>query len=111
MLPVSTRRLPNRSAPINLGSAELVSINTLVSMIEAIAGVKLERHYNLSAPRGVAGRNSDNTMIRRILDWEPNIPLKVGLAKTYAWIAQQYQERKAGKRVVREAPLVGTATM
>jgi GDP-D-mannose 3',5'-epimerase len=90
------------ATPINLGSAELVSVDELVSLIEEIAGVKLERRYNLSAPRGVAGRNSDNTMIKSILGWEPTIPLRVGLAKTYAWIAQQYQDRKAGKRVVTE---------
>ncbi|UCD42449.1 MAG: NAD-dependent dehydratase, partial [Chloroflexota bacterium] len=79
---------------------ELISINDLVSMIEEIAGVKLERHYKLDAPRGVAGRNSDNTMIKEILDWEPNIPLREGMQETYAWISQQYWDRKAGKRTV-----------
>jgi len=88
------------ATPINLGSSELISINDLVSMIEEIAGVKLERHYKLDAPRGVAGRNSDNTMIEEILGWEPNIPLQEGMHKTYAWISQQYQDRKAGKRTV-----------
>jgi nucleoside-diphosphate-sugar epimerase len=77
------------ATPINLGSSELISINDLVSMIEQIAGVELERHYKLDAPRGVAGRNSDNTMIKEILDWEPNIPLQEGMQKTYIWIAQQ----------------------
>lgn len=88
------------ATPINLGSAELVSVNELVSMIEEIAGVRLERKYNLSAPRGVAGRNSDNTFIKSVLGWEPNIPLREGLAKTYAWIESQYYDRKAGKQVV-----------
>jgi nucleoside-diphosphate-sugar epimerase len=88
------------ATPINLGSSELISINDLVSMIEEIAGVNLERHYKLDAPRGVAGRNSDNTMIKEILDWEPNIPLREGMQGTYAWIAQQYQDRKAGKRTI-----------
>ncbi len=88
------------ATPINLGSSELISINDLVSMIEEIAGVELERHYKLDAPRGVAGRNSDNTMIKEILDWEPHIPLRDGMQKTYAWIAQQYLDRKAGKRTV-----------
>ena len=88
------------ATPINLGSSELISINDLVSMIEEIAGVKLERHYKLDAPRGVAGRNSDNTMIKEILDWEPNIPLREGMQETYAWISQQYWDRKAGKRTV-----------
>jgi len=86
------------ATPINLGSSELVSINDLVSLIEGIAGIRLFRKYDLNAPRGVAGRNSDNTMIRSILDWEPSSPLQVGLEKTYTWIEQQYADRKAGKR-------------
>ena len=88
------------ATPINLGSSELVSINTLVSLVEEIGGVKLEREYQLDAPQGVAGRNSDNTMIKQILGWEPQTPLREGLAKTYAWIAQQYADRQAGKRTV-----------
>lgn len=88
------------ATPINLGSSELVSINELVTMVEEIAGVKLEREYNLDAPKGVAGRNSDNTMIQDVLGWEPNKPLKDGMAETYEWIAQQFADRKAGKRVV-----------
>ena len=88
------------ATPINLGSSELVSVNELVSIIEGIAGVKLERRYDLSAPKGVGGRNSDNTMIQRILKWEPSTPLKSGLKKTYEWIEQQYMDRKAGKRTV-----------
>jgi nucleoside-diphosphate-sugar epimerase len=90
------------ATPINLGSSELVSINQLVSLIEDIAGVKLERSYKLDAPRGVAGRNSDNTFILQVLGWEPNIPLRVGLEKTYTWIESQYADRKAGRRTVRE---------
>jgi len=86
--------------PLNLGSAELVSINRLVDMVEAIGGVKLNRRYKLDAPKGVRGRNSDNTRIRRLLGWEPGTPLEEGLAKTYAWIEQQYQDRKAGKPTV-----------
>ncbi|MHB8971409.1 MAG: NAD-dependent epimerase/dehydratase family protein [Pirellulaceae bacterium] len=88
------------ATPINLGSSELVSINALVSMAEEIGGVKLERAYQLDAPQGVAGRNSDNTMIQQILGWEPQTPLREGLAKTYAWIAQQCADRQAGKRTV-----------
>jgi nucleoside-diphosphate-sugar epimerase len=90
------------ATPINLGSSELVSINELVSLIEQIAEVKLERTYDLDAPRGVAGRNSDNTMIREVLGWEPNLPLREGLARTYAWIEGQYYDRKAGRQVVTE---------
>jgi GDP-D-mannose 3',5'-epimerase len=84
------------ATPINLGSSYLVSINELVSIIEDIAGVKLERHYDLSAPKGVAGRNSDNTFIQQVLGWEPSLPLREGMAKTYAWIEEQYMYRKAG---------------
>jgi nucleoside-diphosphate-sugar epimerase len=86
--------------PINLGSSELVSINELVSRVEKIAGIKLHRDYDLSAPRGVAGRNSDNTLIRQILKWEPSTPLDVGLRSTYRWIETQYNDRKMGKKVV-----------
>ena len=88
------------ATPINLGSSELVSINDLVSKVEKIAGVKLKRSYDLSAPRGVAGRNSDNTFIRKMLGWEPDTHLDEGLAVTYKWIKQQYLDRKKGKRVV-----------
>lgn len=88
--------------PINLGSSELIAINELVSMAEDIGGVKLRRSYDPNAPRGVAGRNSDNTMIKSVLDWEPTTPFRTGLATTYAWIAQQYADRKAGRRTVRD---------
>jgi GDP-D-mannose 3',5'-epimerase len=90
------------ATPINLGSSELVSINDLVSMVEEIGGVKLHRRYDPNAPRGVAGRNSDNTFIRSVLGWEPNTPLRVGLARTYEWIEEQYRLRKAGQRVVQD---------
>jgi nucleoside-diphosphate-sugar epimerase len=83
--------------PINLGSSEMVSINQLVDMVEDIAGYKLPRKYDLSAPKGVRGRNSDNTLIRKYLGWEPSIPLRVGLAKTYAWIKEQMISEKAKK--------------
>ena len=85
---------------INLGTSELVTINELVSKVERIAGVKLKREYDLTAPRGVAGRNSDNTFIKKMLKWEPNTTLDTGLAATYKWIKQQLAARKAGKRVV-----------
>ena len=80
--------------PINLGSDELVTINRLVDIAEAIAGIKLKRRYDLSAPKGVRGRNSDNTLIKRCLNWEPSIPLRDGLAKTYAWIQDEYMKRQ-----------------
>jgi len=75
--------------PINLGSNELVTINQLVDIVEEIAGVKLRRSYNLKAPKGVNGRNSDNTKIKQYLGWEPSIRLKDGLSKTYEWIEQE----------------------
>jgi nucleoside-diphosphate-sugar epimerase len=75
--------------PINLGSGELVSINQLADIIEKIAGIKVARRYVLDAPKGVRGRNSDNTLIRRRLGWEPGIRLEAGLEKTYRWIYDQ----------------------
>ena len=80
--------------PINLGSDELVTINGLVDIIENIAGIKLKRRYNLNAPKGVNGRNSDNTRIKAELDWAPNIRLREGLEKTYAWIHEQIRSGK-----------------
>jgi nucleoside-diphosphate-sugar epimerase len=76
--------------PINLGSSELVTINGLVDIVEDIAGVKLRRRYDLSAPKGVNGRNSDNTRIRPYLGWEPGTRLRDGLEKTYAWIYDEH---------------------
>ncbi len=90
------------ATPINLGSSELISINELVSIVEEIGGMKLERQYDPDAPKGVAGRNSDNTFIKQVLNWEPCIPFRDGLAKTYAWIEQQYADRKLGKNTVRD---------
>jgi nucleoside-diphosphate-sugar epimerase len=75
--------------PINLGSSELVSINQLVDIVEDIAGVKLKRSYNLNAPKGVNGRNSDNTKIQQYLGWEPSTRLREGLEKLYAWVYDQ----------------------
>lgn len=86
--------------PINLGSSELVSINRLVDYAQDIGGISLKRVYDLSAPQGVAGRNSDNTFIKQVLGWEPDTPLQLGLAHTYAWINEQYHLRKAGRQVV-----------
>jgi nucleoside-diphosphate-sugar epimerase len=87
------------ATPINLGSSEMVSINTLLSKIEKIAGVKMNRKYDPEAPQGVAGRNSDNTFIQQVLKWEPKTKLDRGLAATYTWIKEQYLKRKAGERV------------
>jgi nucleoside-diphosphate-sugar epimerase len=76
--------------PINLGSSELVSINQLVSIAEEIAGIRLNRTYKLDAPRGVAGRNSDNTLMREVHGWEPDTRLRDGMEKTYRWIYDEY---------------------
>ncbi len=75
--------------PLNLGSNELVTINQLVDIVEDIAGIKLKRTYKLDAPKGVNGRNSDNTKIKTLLGWEPSIRLRDGMAKTYEWIESQ----------------------
>ena len=83
--------------PINLGSSELVTINQLVDIAEDIGGVKLKRHYNLDAPKGVNGRNSDNTLILEKLGWEPSIRLRDGLEKTYRWIEEQIATGTKGK--------------
>jgi nucleoside-diphosphate-sugar epimerase len=82
------------SEPLNLGSSELVSINQLVSVVEDIAGVKLNRNYNLDAPKGVRGRNSDNTKIQNLLGWQPSVSLRSGMEKTYAWIYDQVASKR-----------------
>jgi nucleoside-diphosphate-sugar epimerase len=92
--------------PINLGSSESVTINQLVDMVEEIAGTKFKRTYDFSAPKGVYGRNSDNTLIKKYLNWEPSTPLRVGLEKTFRWIYDQRTGRERGDvRVVRESAL------
>jgi len=88
------------ATPINLGSSQLISINDLVSLAEGIGGITLKRKYDMEAPTGVAGRNSDNTFIQEVLGWQPSTPFEVGLKKTYDWIKTQYMDRKAGKRTV-----------
>jgi nucleoside-diphosphate-sugar epimerase len=82
--------------PINLGSNELTTINGLVDIVEDIAEMKLERTYNLDAPKGVNGRNSDNTMIMDELGWEPSIKLRDGMERTYRWIHDQYMAKYGG---------------
>jgi nucleoside-diphosphate-sugar epimerase len=90
------------ATPINLGSNELISVDELVSIAEEIANVKLTRKYDTTAPRGVAGRNSDNTFIKQVLNWEPRTPFKDGLTQTYRWIESQYMARKEGQNAVEE---------
>jgi GDP-D-mannose 3', 5'-epimerase len=88
----------NIEEPINLGSSEMVSINQLVDIVEDIAGFKLDRKYDLEAPKGVRGRNSENTLIRKYLNWEPSIPLKDGMKKTYDWIKEQRHNESKSKK-------------
>jgi GDP-D-mannose 3', 5'-epimerase len=83
--------------PLNIGSDELVSINRLVDIVEKIAGVKLKRSYKLDAPKGVRGRNSDNTLIKKLMNWAPSVKLEAGMEKTYKWI---YDEMTSGKASV-----------
>ena len=84
--------------PLNVGSDRLVTINELVSIVEEIAGLRLRRRYKLDAPQGVRGRNSDNTLIRQRLGWEPEISLEEGLEKTYAWMHEEIAGRSSRKR-------------
>ena len=79
--------------PLNIGSSEELSINQLVDIVEEIAQIKLDRKYLLEAPKGVRGRNSDNTLINEIFDWAPSITLNEGLTKTYAWVYQELSSK------------------
>jgi nucleoside-diphosphate-sugar epimerase len=90
----------NIEEPVNLGSSEMVSINELVDIVEDIAGNKLERKYDLKAPKGVRGRNSDNTLIKKYLGWEPLIPLRKGIKKTFDWISEQMMKDSEEKKAV-----------
>src|SRR3981081_1731605 len=90
----------NYAEPLNLGSSQLVSINQLVDIVEDIAGLKLRRSYNLSAPKGVNGRNSDNTLIQKVFGWEPSTKLRDGLERTYRWIYDQMAPRSPAKQAV-----------
>jgi GDP-D-mannose 3',5'-epimerase len=85
-----------RVDPINLGSAELVTVDQLVDTVEQIAGTKLRRNYRLDAPQGVRGRNSDNTRFREAYGWEPSVSLREGLEKTYEWVSPRVAAQLAG---------------
>jgi len=90
----------NIEEPINLGSSEMVSINQLVDIVEDIADFKMERKYDLGAPKGVRGRNSENTLIKKYLGWEPSIPLKKGMKKTFDWIKEEMIKESGEKKGV-----------
>jgi nucleoside-diphosphate-sugar epimerase len=87
----------NVDEPINIGSDQLVTINQLVDIVEEIAGVKLKRRYKLDAPKGVRGRNSDNTLVRERLGWAPAIRLEDGMRQTYEWI---HNQMTTGQRIL-----------
>jgi GDP-D-mannose 3', 5'-epimerase len=89
--------------PINLGSSEMVSINQLVDIVEEIASTKLKRKYNLLAPKGVNGRNSDNTLIQKVFQWQPSTQLRVGMERTYRWIYDEMVSRKPLQEAVRDS--------
>lgn len=89
----------NIEEPINLGSDELTTINGLYDMVEDIAGVELKHKHNLSAPKGVNGRNSDNTLIKKYLGWAPGIRLRDGMERTYRWIHEEYLKVNRGETV------------
>lgn len=93
--------------PINIGSAELVSINRLVDLVEEIAGIRVRRGHDLSAPQGVRGRNSDNTMVREELDWEPSTPLRIGLERTYRWVYDELVRGASRPVPARAAAMAG----
>jgi GDP-D-mannose 3', 5'-epimerase len=92
-----TRRLMDSavSEPLNIGSSEMVSIDQLVDVVEEIAGMTFRRQYDLDAPKGVRGRNSDNTRVKALLDWAPGVSLRTGMERTYRWVYDQM----AGARV------------
>ena len=85
--------------PINLGSDELTTINGLAEIVAEIAGVQLTHKHNLSAPKGVNGRNSDNTKIMQYLGWAPSIRLRDGLARTFEWIEAEYHKKHTAAMV------------
>jgi nucleoside-diphosphate-sugar epimerase len=89
----------NIEEPINLGSDELTTIESLYDMVEEIAGVRLKHTHNLKAPKGVNGRNSDNTLIKQYLGWAPEIRLRDGMERTYNWIREEYLKVHRGEAV------------
>jgi nucleoside-diphosphate-sugar epimerase len=82
--------------PLNLGQDRLISINELADMVAAIAGIRIIKQH-VPGPQGVRGRNSDNTRLKQVLDWEPEVSLEEGLARTYAWIEIQVRKNEFGR--------------
>ena len=86
--------------PINLGQDRMISINELVDIVANIAGKKIGKRYDLTKPQGVRGRNSDNTRLREVLNWEPSISLEEGLTITYHWIAGELAKQPEGEKAL-----------
>ena len=93
--------------PLNLGQDRLISINELVDMVAGIAGKRVVKRHNLSAPQGVRGRNSDNSLLRKTLGWEPEISLEEGMRRTYEWIAAQVRPGARATPAEASAPRAG----
>ena len=85
----------DRREPLNIGSDEMVTINELADIAMGLAGKKLKKEHQMDKPQGVRGRNSDNTLVKKVLGWAPSTSLKEGMAKTYPWIAEQVAKAKA----------------
>jgi len=83
------------SDPLNLGQDRMISIDELVDIVSQIAGKRIGKRYDTTKPQGVRGRNSDNTRLRQVLDWEPQVSLEEGLARTYSWIKSQVMDSRA----------------
>jgi nucleoside-diphosphate-sugar epimerase len=96
--------------PVNVGSAELVSINQLVDVVEEIGGVSLARRYKPDAPLGVRGRNSDNALMRSRYGWEPSVSLRTGMEQTYRWVYGQVEAQLATGAAAGVPPARGAAT-
>jgi GDP-D-mannose 3', 5'-epimerase len=88
----------SHSEPLNLGQDRLISINDLADLVAGAAGVAITRRH-VKGPQGVRGRNSDNTRLREVLGWEPQVSLEEGIARTYAWIEEQVAKSLASREV------------
>lgn len=85
--------MSNYTEPLNLGQDRLISINELADMVAASAGIQITKKH-VDGPQGVRGRNSDNSRLRAVLGWEPQISLEEGMSRTYVWIEQQVREKE-----------------
>jgi len=94
--------------PLNLGQDRMITINELVDIVARIAGKQVVKRYDLTAPQGVRGRNSDNTRLKQVLRWEPVVSLEEGLSRTYRWIEAQLQARAAARPVPEPQPAAAT---